>query len=124
MKKIFVFLLLTSVLFVSCKPKEKPETPAKAVRFTTSSVAVNTKTAYSGTVQDGVEAILWDNGDEFTVWCNEASVEGSTQKFADYRVGTDLGSVTSVTGDAGLANTASSPPSGAETIDHSTLSPE
>ena len=97
MKKIFVFLLLTSVLFVSCKPKEKPETPAKAVRFTTSSVAVNTKTAYSGTVQDGVEAILWDNGDEFTVWCNEASVEGSTQKFADYRVGTDLGSVTSVT---------------------------
>ena len=78
MKKIFVFLLLTSVLFVSCKPKEKPETPAKAVRFTTSSVAVNTKTAYSGTVQDGVEAILWDNGDEFTVWCNEASVEGST----------------------------------------------
>lgn len=68
----------------------------KAVKFTTSSISVNTKTSYQGEVQDGFEAILWDNGDTFTVWSDKASIAGSPQQWAEYKVTAEGGAATAV----------------------------
>lgn len=96
MKKLSGMLLLAAVLFASCEGQEQPSWQGKAVKFITSSVSENTKTSYQGESQDGIEAILWDNGDTFTVWSDKASVAGSPQQWADYRVKAEGGAATAV----------------------------
>ena len=93
MKRLFGFLFLAAALRVACEQQEQPSFNGKAVRFTTS---VNTKTSFQGYTQNGVEAILWENGDAFTVWSDQASVAGSSQKFADYVVSAKDGIATAV----------------------------
>lgn len=93
MKRLFGFLFLAAALLVACEQQEQPSSNGKAVRFTT---AVNTKTSFQGYTQNGVEAILWENGDAFTVWSDQASVSGSSQKWADYKVVAEAGVATAV----------------------------
>ena len=93
MKRLFGFLFLAAALLVACEQQEQPSSNGKAVRFTTS---VNTKTSFQGYTQNGVEAILWDNGDTFTVWSDQASVSGYSQKWADYKVEAEAGVATAV----------------------------
>ncbi|MBP5335368.1 MAG: fimbrillin family protein [Bacteroidales bacterium] len=93
MKKLFGFLLLAAAMLVSCEQQELPSSSGKAVRFTTS---VGTKTSFAGVTQNGVEGLLWENGDTFTVWSEEASVSGSTQKWANYKVAAKDGVATAV----------------------------
>ncbi len=97
MKKIFGLLLCAAaVLTVSCERQEQPfgfGNKGKAVKFTTS---VGTKTALQGYAQGGVEAVLWEDGDVFTVWSEQASVADSDQKWADYKVTASAGVATAV----------------------------
>ena len=97
MKKIFGLLLCAAaVLTVSCERQEQPfgfGNKGKAVKFTTS---VGTKTALQGYTENGVEAVLWEDGDVFTVWSEQASVADSDQKWADYKVTASAGVATAV----------------------------
>ena len=93
MKKLFGFLLCAAALLVSCDKHELPVSQVNAIRFTTS---VGTKTSFQGSVQNGVEGLLWENGDTFTVWSDEASVAGSGQKWANYKVAAKDGIATAV----------------------------
>lgn len=88
MKKLFGFLLLAAAMLVSCEQQELPSSSGKAVRFTTS---VGTKTSFAGVTQNGVEGLLWENGDTFTVSSEQASVAGSSQKWANYQVKAESG---------------------------------
>ena len=96
MKKLSGLLLFAAVLFASCERQEQPTIQGKAVKFTTSAVSVNTKTSYKGEAQNGIEDILWDDGDTFTVWSDQASVAGTSQKWADYKVKAQGGAATAV----------------------------
>ena len=94
MKKIFgILLCAAAVLTVSCERQEQPFSTGKAVKFTTS---VGTRTALQGYAQDGIEAVLWEDGDVFTVWSEQASVAESDQKWADYKVSASAGVATAV----------------------------
>ncbi len=97
MRKILGLLLCAAaVLTVSCERQEQPfgiGNKGKAVKFTTS---VGTKTALQGYAENGVEAVLWEDGDVFTVWSEQASVAGSDQKWADYKVCASAGVATAV----------------------------
>lgn len=84
---------MAAALTVSCEQQEQPSHSGKAVRFTTS---VGTKTSLQGYAQDGIEAVLWEDGDVFTVWSDQATVSGSTQKSADYKVSAAGGAATAV----------------------------
>ncbi|MCR4863861.1 MAG: fimbrillin family protein [Bacteroidales bacterium] len=96
MKKLSGLLFLAAVLFASCERQEQPTIQGKAVKFITSAVSVNTKTSYKGEAQNGIEDILWDDGDTFTVWSDQASVAGASQKWADYKVKAEGGAATAV----------------------------
>lgn len=96
MKKLSVLLLFAAALFVSCEQQDQPFSQGKAVTFSATS-KVGTKTAYSGKVLDGKEAILWENNDVITVWCNQATVYGGSQKYADYKISTTDGVTAKVT---------------------------
>ena len=63
----------------------QPLPKGKAIEFSMPSGAVNTKTAY-GEVDGKKQAINWVTGDLFTVWCDQAYVPESGQKYATYRV--------------------------------------
>ena len=97
MRKILGLLLCAAaVLTVSCERQEQPfgfGNKGKAVKFTTS---VGTKTALQGYTENGVEAVLWEDGDVFTVWSEQASVADSDQKWADYKVSASAGVATAV----------------------------
>ena len=84
---------MAAALTVSCEQQEQPSQSSKAVRFTTS---VDTKTSLQGFAQNGVEAVLWENGDVFTVWSDKAAVSGGTQQWADYKVTAAAGAATAV----------------------------
>lgn len=93
MKKILGLIVFVAALSVSCEQQEIMHPSGKAVQFSTS---VGTKTSYKGTVSEGKEAILWTDGDIFTVSCAEATFsEGKTT--ADYKVTAPSGTATAVT---------------------------
>ena len=96
MKTRHLILLLAAVMAASCEQQEQPSIQGKAVKFITSAVSVNTKTSYKGEAQNGIEDILWDDGDTFTVWSDQASVAGTSQKWADYKVKAEGGAATTV----------------------------
>ncbi len=88
MKKFFSPLLFAAVLLISCEQQQEMSQPlpkGKAIEFSMPSGAVNTKTAY-GEVDGKKQAIDWVTGDLFTVWCDQAYVPESDQKYATYRV--------------------------------------
>ena len=64
------------------------------MQFTTS--GVGTKTSYQGTVTDGKEAILWTDGDVFSVTCEQATISGDSKTAADYKVTAPSGVATAV----------------------------
>lgn len=86
MKKLFWLLIAAAALFISCQQDNEFSYEGKPVRFSATSSSINTKTAYQGTVSNGKEAILWEDGDVFRVQSKEASVAESSQIWADYAV--------------------------------------
>ena len=97
MKHLFKLLLLAVVvLFSSCQKQESFTYEGKAISFLASTSNINTKTAYQGSTQNGKEAILWEDGDTFTVFSNEASIAGSSRKWANYKVTVSGGVATAV----------------------------
>ena len=98
MKKTIGLLLLAAVMSVSCEQQEiVPSVSRKAVEFTTSSSYVGTKTSYQGTVQDGEEAILWTDGDVFSITCAQAEYGDDSKTSVNYKVTASDGVATSVT---------------------------
>ena len=100
MKKFLVPLLFAAALLVSCEKQQESKQllpKGEAIEFAMSSPAVNTKTAY-GEVTGTKQPINWEDGDKFTVFCEEALVSGGDKKEVDYKVSTS-GSSSSVTPD-------------------------
>ena len=96
MKKYFSLLLIAAALTVSCEKQQETNQPlpkGKAVEFSAMS-SVNTKTSYSGEAVGGKEAINWVNLDRFSVWCDQAYVQDSDQKWATYKVNVSGSNVT------------------------------
>lgn len=90
MKKYLVPLLFAAALLVSCEKQQESTQPVPkgdAIEFSMSSTAVNTKTSY-GAISGSTQPINWENGDKFTVYCNEAFLVDSDDKKADYKVTT------------------------------------
>ena len=96
MKKITWLVLAAAALFSSCQKQESFTYEGKPVSFSASTSNINTKTAYQGSTQNGKEAILWEDGDTFTVFSNEASIAGSSRKWANYKVTVSGGVATAV----------------------------
>ena len=94
MKKVLGLLFIASALSVSCE-RQDIQAPSRreAVQFSTS---VGTKTSYQGTVTGNKEAILWNDGELFTVSCAQAVFSSEDKKTADYKVTAPEGVATAV----------------------------
>ena len=88
---------------VSCKKVEELEGNSSTIRFGVSTIYENgpaTKTEYSGVDMDGnsisltsdYERIDWLATDKIRILCAQASVEGSSDKYADYAITPSAGS--------------------------------
>jgi hypothetical protein len=99
MNKFLGLIILAAALTVSCERQENPVSQArKAVQFSAS--PVGTKTSYQGTPSGGKEAILWSDGDLFTVSCEEAVFTDESKTTANYKVTAPQGTATAVTPNA------------------------
>lgn len=88
-KKSLLLLAVALPLVQGCGEEFEPERGGKVIRFTASSNwqnSLDTKTAYSGDITDGVERIDWVVGDKILIWSDKASTAESHDHSIDYKV--------------------------------------